>query len=52
MSYVAYFDMYFSKYLFYAIGRADQTNQENFAIDLTQHEYVRLDQVNPNLLIS
>ena len=49
ISYVAYFDLHFSQYLYYAIGRADQTWQEPFTtVDFATNEFVRLDQYSDN----
>ena len=34
ISYLAYFDMFFSNYLYYAVGRADQHLSEDSSVDL------------------
>lgn len=48
VNYVAYFDMFFSNYLYYAIGRADQHLSEDCDIDLRLNEFVRLSQIDIN----
>lgn len=44
ISYVAYFDMFFSNYLYYGVTRSDQHLKEDFKIDLRFNEYLRIDQ--------
>jgi len=53
ISYLAYFDMFFSNYLYYAIGRSDQYLSESLAdIDLRCEQQYRLEQLNPNYLLN
>lgn len=43
ISYVAYFDMFFSNYLYYAIGRSDQHLAEDSDVDLRTNEQIHYD---------
>lgn len=56
LSYTSYFDNYFSNYLFYALGRADQSRsseREKFGrLDLNTNQYLRLDQTSSDSLLS
>ena len=48
-SYVAYFDIHFSQYLYFAIGRADQDYQVPFTdLNYAENQYIRLDQLDQN----
>lgn len=53
ISYIAYFDMFFSNYLYYAIGRADQHLAESVSkVDQRIQTQLRLNQMNPNYLLN
>lgn len=43
VSYIAYFDMFFSNYLYYAVGRSDQHLAEDSAVDLRTNEQIHYD---------
>lgn len=45
ISYSSYFDTHFSKYLYFAIGRADQERSEH-KVNLNTNQYIRLDQIH------
>ena len=50
---IAYFDMFFSNYLYYAIGRADQHLAESVSkVDQRIQTQLRLNQMNPNYLLN
>lgn len=51
VNYVAYFDMFFSRYLAYAIARADQRWKEDISQSFNhiENQYVRLDQLPNNI---
>jgi hypothetical protein len=48
-SYLAFFDTHFSKYLYYALGRADQHLIEDRPVNFVTTEFYRYDQVSDEI---